>query len=332
MAFYQKVFIFKLQNHQMEKLKLGSTDLKIPPIIFGGNVFGWTLNEQESFKMLDTLLDRGFNMIDTADVYSRWAEGVEGGTSEKIIGKWMKERGVREKIILATKVGSSMEQGGPKDISKDYILKAAEDSLKRLQTEYIDLYFTHWDDNKTPVEETLEAYQHLIQQGKVQYIGASNLSAERLKDSLKAAANNNLPKYEVFQPEYNLMERKKFEGAVREICEENNLGVTPYFALASGFLTGKYRKKEDFKGKERKMFADKYLNDRGKKILEILDEISEKRNVSQAAIALAWLMQRPAVTAPIASATKDTHLEAFEEAISLELSGEEMNQLLKASE
>lgn len=316
----------------MKKIKLGNTALNVPPIIFGGNVFGWTLNEQESLKMLDELLDRGFNTIDTADVYSRWAKGVEGGTSEKIIGNWIKQRGVRDKIILATKVGSSMQQGGPKNISKNYILKAAEDSLKRLQTDYIDLYFTHWDDNKTPVEETLEAYQQLIEQGKVRYIGASNLSAERLQESLNAAANKNLPKYEVFQPEYNLLEREKFEGAIKEICRKNNLGVTPYFALASGFLSGKYRKKEDFEGKERKMFADKYLNDRGEKILAALDDISVKHEVSQAAVALTWLMNRPTVTAPIASATKKSHLQAFQDAISLNLSGDEIDQLLKASE
>lgn len=316
----------------MKTLKLANTDLNIPPIIFGGNVFGWTLNEQESFKMLDELLARGFNAIDTADVYSRWAKDVEGGTSERIIGKWMKDRGVREKIILATKVGSSMEQGGPKNISRDYILKAAEDSLKRLQTHYLDLYFTHWDDNKTPVEETLGAYQQLMEQGKLRYIGASNLSAERLKESLEAAAKKNLPKYEVFQPEYNLLEREKYEGEIRKICKENNLGVTPYFALASGFLTGKYRKQEDFQGKERKIFAEKYLNKRGGKILAVLEDISKKHQVSMAAVALAWLMARPNVSAPIASATKDSHLQAFEDAISLELTDVEMNQLLMASD
>lgn len=316
----------------MLKKQLGNTTLQAPPIIFGGNVFGWTLNQEESFKMLDELLDRGYDMIDTADVYSRWADGVEAGTSERIIGKWMKERGNRDKITIATKGGSSMQQGGPKDTSKDYLLKAAEDSLKRLQTDYIDLYFTHYDDEKTPVTETLEAYQQLIKAGKVKYIGASNISHSRLEESLDASEKFNLPKYEVYQPEYNLMARENFESWGRRFCRENNLGVTPYFALASGFLTGKYRKTSDFEGNDRKMFAEKYLNDRGRKILAALDKISKKHEVSQAAVALGWLMQRPGVTAPIASATKSSHLDAFQEAIELQLTGDEMNHLLGASE
>lgn len=315
----------------MEKKQLGNTDLYVPPIIFGGNVFGWTLDEKQSFEMLDKLFELGFNTIDTADVYSRWAEGVEGGTSERIIGKWMKSRGLRDKIVLATKVGSSMQQGGEKDISKAHILKAVEDSLNRLQTDYIDLYFTHWDDKKTPVEETLGAYAELIEAGKVRYIGASNITVDRLKESLKASEEKALPKYEVLQPEYNLLERKKYEDGLRSFSEDYNLGVTPYFALASGFLTGKYRKKEDFDSSERKMFADKYLNKRGEKVLKALDKISKKHQTSQAAVALAWLLHRPSVTAPIASATKDSHLKAFKEAIQLDLSGEEMDQLLEAS-
>ena len=316
----------------MDRKKLGTTDLRTPPIVFGGNVFGWTLNEKESFKMLDELLERGFDTIDTADVYSRWAEGVEGGTSEKIIGKWMKDRKVRDKITLITKVGSSMQQGGEKNVSKDYILKASEDSLKRLQTDYIDLYFTHYDDNKTPVEETLEAYQELIDNGKVRYIGASNISADRLRDSLNAARNNNLPKYEVFQPEYSLAERSKFEGEIKDICMENNLGVIPYFSLASGFLTGKYRKEEDLEGQDRKDMVKKYFNKKGLKIISTLDEISREHEISNAGVALAWLIQRPGITAPIASATKSSHLKSFEEAVSFKLSEEEMKRLNEVSE
>ncbi len=315
----------------MKNKQLGNTKLYTAPIIFGGNVFGWTLDEKQSFEMLDKLFDLGFHTLDTADVYSRWAKGVEGGTSERIIGKWMKSRGVRDKINLATKVGSSMQQGGEKNISKTHILNAAEDSLKRLQTDYIDLYFTHWDDNKTPVEETLEAYSELIAAGKVRYIGASNLEANRLEKSLTASINKGLPKYQVLQPEYNLLERNKFENGLRLLSEEHNLGVTPYFALASGFLTGKYRKEADFNSSERKIFADKYLNQRGKKILEALDKIAKNHQVSQAAVALAWLINRPTVTAPIASATKDAHLDAFKEAIELKLTAEEMDLLLEVS-
>ncbi|MAN27543.1 MULTISPECIES: aldo/keto reductase [Mesonia] len=314
----------------MKKKKLGNTELETAPIIFGGNVFGWTLDEKESFKMLDELLDKGYDTIDTADVYSRWAEGNSGGESETILGKWMKERGVRDRISLHTKVGSDMGQGH-KDISKSYILSAVEDSLKRLQTDYIDLYYTHWDDDKTPVEETLEAYQKLIDQGKVRYIGASNLSAERLQDSLDAAKAKDLPKYQVFQQQYNLMERDDFEGEIKTICTANNVGVTTYFSLASGFLTGKYRKEDDFEGKKRKSFVQKYLNRRGLEVLGVLDEISEAHQISNAGVALAWIMNRPGVTAPIASATKSSHLKAFDEAVSVNLSEQEMNRLTEVS-
>ena len=314
----------------MKKKKFGSSTLETDPLIFGGNVFGWTLNEKESFKILDELFEKGYHTIDTADVYSRWAEGNNGGESEAIIGKWMKDKGVRDQISLHTKVGSDMGQGA-KDISKSYILKAVEDSLKRLKTDYIDLYYTHWDDDKTPVEETLEAYQELIKQGKVRHIGASNLSPARLQDSLNAAKNNDLPKYEVFQQQYNLVERNDFEGDIKNICTENGVGVSTYFSLASGFLTGKYRKEEDFEGKQRKDFVEKYLNRKGLEILDALDQISASHNVSNAAVALAWVINRPGVTAPIASATKSSHIEAFDEAISLDLSKDEMNKLNEVS-
>lgn len=316
----------------MKTKQLGNTDLQAPPIVFGGNVFGWTINEKESFRMLDELLDRGFTMIDTADVYSRWAEGNEGGESERIIGKWMKDRGVRDKIQLITKVGSSMQQGGKKDISRAHILKAAEDSLKRLQTDHIDLYFTHWDDHKTPVEETLGAYKELIDQGKVSYIGASNVGPKRLKESLNAAKNNGLPFYQVLQPEYSLMQREKFEKELRGICEAENLGVISYFSLASGFLTGKYRSIEEVKGSDREMFLKDYFDDKGKNVLKALDEISKDHNVSQAGVALRWIMNRPAITAPIASATKSEHLKSFQEAMDLKLPQEEIEKLNQASE
>lgn len=309
----------------MKTKQLGNTDLQTPPLIFGGNVFGWTLDEKESFKMLDEAFEKGFSMIDTADSYSHWAPGNSGGESEAIIGKWMKERGLRDKITLATKVGSNPGKEG-RDVSKNYILKAAEDSLRRLQTDHIDLYFTHWDNEATPVEETLEAYQQLIKEGKVRYIGASNLSPERVRESLAASEAHGLPKYQVLQPEYSLMERKKFEEGYWEICKEYELGVTSYFSLASGFLTGKYRKEDDIKG-DRKDIVKKYFNDQGLRILDTLDAISQQHNVSDAAVALAWIMHRPGITAPIVSATKSSHLKAFEEAVELKLSGEEMEKL-----
>ncbi len=315
----------------MKRKQLGQTELYTAPIVFGGNVFGWTANEKESFKLIDQFLDMGFNMIDSADVYSRWADGNSGGESETVIGKYMKERGNRDKITLTTKVGSSMQQGGDKDISEAHIMKAVEDSLRRLQTDHIDLYFTHWDDDKTPVEETLGAYQKLIEQGKVSYIGASNLSAERLKESLDASKEQNLPKYEVFQPEYSLVQRDKFEGDIQKICQENNLGVTSYFSLASGFLTGKYSSKEDVEGTDREMFLKDYFDERGKKILKALKDISDHRNISQAGIALRWIIQRPGITAPIASTTKSEHFKSFQEAVDIELSSEEMEKLNEAS-
>lgn len=315
----------------MKKLQLGNTELYAPPIVFGGNVFGWTVNEKESFELIDQLLDMGINMIDSADVYSRWVEENSGGESESIIGKYMKKRGNRHKLSITTKVGSNMKQGGEKDISKTHILKAVEDSLRRLQTDHIDLYFTHWDDNKTPVEETLEAYEKLIDQGKVRYIGASNLSAERLKESLIAASENSLPKYEVFQPEYSLMVRDKFEGEIQQICKENNLGVTSYFSLASGFLTGKYSEEKDIEGTDREKFLKDYFTKRGRKVLQALKDISDHYNISQAAVALRWIMQKPGITAPIASATKPEHLQSFKEAMSHELTDDEMTQLDLAS-
>ena len=314
----------------MDKKQLGQTDLYTAPIIFGGNVFGWTTDEKESFELLDRFLDMGFNMVDTANVYSRWAKGNKGGESESIIGKYIKNRGNRHKMTIATKVGSNMSPDGEKDISKTYILKAVEDSLRRLQTDHIDLYFTHWDDDKTPVEETLEAYQKLIKQGKVRYIGASNLSPERLKASLEAAEKEDLPKYEVFQPEYSLVKRGKFEGKIKDLCQVYNLGVTSYFSLASGFLTGKYKTQADIEGSDREKFLKNYFDDRGKKILKTLEDIAKDKNVSQASVALRWLIQRPGITAPIASGSKTEHLKSFKEAVETELSSEEMERLTQA--
>ncbi|SFH29879.1 aldo/keto reductase [Pontibacter chinhatensis] len=314
----------------MNKRKLGNTSLQTSPIVVGANVFGWTLNEKESFAILDEAFEAGFNTIDTADAYSRWAEGNKGGESETIIGQWMKERGNRDQVVVITKVGSDMGQGH-KDISEKYILKAAEDSLRRLQTDHIDLYFTHWDDDKTPVEETLGAYQKLIQAGKVRYIGASNLSPERLRASLKASQEHGLPRYEVFEPGYNLYDRQEYEQGVAPICQEEGLGVINYYALASGFLSGKYRQEEDLNKSVRGGGIKKYLDARGQRILAALDSLSEKHAVSQASIALAWLMHNPLVTAPIASATKSKHVQAFTEATQVVLRSEDMELLDNAS-
>ena len=313
----------------MRKRRLGNTDLYTAPIIFGGNVFGWTATEKESFELLDRFLDLGFNMIDTADVYSRWAEGNPGGESESIIGKYVKSRKNRHKLCIATKVGSSMKQGGNSNLSKSYIIKAVDDSLRRLQTDHIDLYFTHKDDKETPVEETLEAYQKLIDQGKVRYIGASNLSAGRLKESLNISEKQNLPKYRVFQPEYSLVKRDSFEGELKDICMKNELGVTSYFSLASGFLTGKYSSLEDIKDSPREQFLKSYFNDQGSRILKCLEDMSNEKNVSPSAIALRWLIQQPEITAPIASGSKTSHLKSFKEAVQIELSPEEMQSLTR---
>ena len=314
----------------MKQLSLGNTDLQTAPIIFGGNVFGWTLNEQQSFDMLDKLFEAGFRTIDTANVYSRWAEGNEGGESEKIIGKWMKARDNRQEMNIITKVGGDMGQG-QKNLSEDYILQAAEQSLKRLQIDEIDLYLTHWDDDTTPVEETLGAYQQLIDAGKVRNIGASNLSPERLNESLEASTKHNLPRYQVFQPEYNLFDREEFEEGIAPICQEEDLATISYFSLGSGFLTGKYRSEDDLQGRDRADFVEKYLTDRGFRILDALDDVAERHQITQAGVALAWLINKPTVTAPIVSATKAHHLDAFTEAVQAELTEQDMQQLDEAS-
>jgi len=296
----------------------------------GGNVFGWTLDEQESFTILDEFMDKGFNTIDTANSYSRWVKGNTGGESETIIGNWMKDRGNRKDINLITKVGSDMGQGD-RDISEKHILKEAENSLKRLKTDTIDLYLTHWDDEKTPVEETLRAYEKLVKDGKVRYIGASNLSPERLTASLQASETYDIPRYEVFQPGYNLYDREEFEKGVASTCKAEGLGVITYYSLASGFLTGKYKSEKDLEKSPRGQGVRKYLGHRGRKILKALESLSEKHAVSQAAIALAWLIHSPLVTAPIASATKKTHLKAFAEAAELELSSGDLARLEEVS-
>ncbi len=310
----------------MEYRQLGRTDLKVAPLCFGGNVFGWTADEATSFKLLDAFVERGFNFIDTADSYSRWVPGNKGGESERIIGNWMKQRGNREKVIVGTKVGSDMGQGH-KDVSKRYILRAVEDSLRRLQTHYIDLYQTHWDNENTPVEETLEAYDKLVRQGKVRWIGASNLSPERLRASLACSKNNNFPIYQTLQPEYNLYDREGFEHDYLEICREEGLSVITYYSLASGFLTGKYRTMSDLDKSTRGAGIRKYLDDKGMRILSALDEVAARNSSTPAAVALAWLMAQPTIAAPIASATNTRQLEELMSAAELKLSAEDLEVL-----
>jgi aryl-alcohol dehydrogenase-like predicted oxidoreductase len=314
----------------MEKRQLGTTDLHVYPVAFGGNVFGWTIDEKKSFEILDAFTGAGFNFIDTADVYSRWKPGNEGGESETIIGNWLKNNKNRNDVIIATKVGSDMGNG-KKGLSKKYILQAAEDSLKRLQIDHIDLYQTHFDDESTPIEETLDAYDQLIKEGKVRHIGASNLTPDRLRESLEIGAANGLPMYQTFQPEYNLYEREKFENGLEPLCLGNSLGVITYFSLASGFLTGKYRTKDDLGKSARGGDMDKHFNERGFKILAVLDEVSKTLNSNPATVSLAWLIHRPSVTAPIVSATSIEQLQSIIQAPDLAMTAHEIELLTQES-
>lgn len=315
----------------MKKVQLGNTDLEIEPIFFGGNVFGWTLNEEESFRILDAFIDRGFNAIDTANNYSYWVPGNVGTESEKIIGNWLKSRGGRDQLVLATKVGGrNMIQDKP-NTTKAHILKEVEESLSRLQTDYIDLYQTHYDDVNTPVEETLSAYNQLVKEGKVRFIGASNFSSERLGESLDKSELYNLPHYKTLQPEYNLYDRQHFEEFLQPIAEKYNLAVIPYYSLASGFLSGKYRNEDDLQKSLRGDGIKKYLNEKGFRILDALETISNRYNISYSAVSLAWLLEQKTVVAPIASATKEQHLDAFVEAVNVKLSHDDVKLLTEAS-
>lgn len=314
----------------MEKIKIKNTDLLVAPVNFGGNVFGWTLDEKKSFDILDQFTAGGFNFIDTADTYSWWVNG-KGGQSEEIIGKWMRQRNNRNDLVIATKVGSETKEHGF-DISKKHILKSVDESLARLQTDHIDLYYTHFDDQKTPVEETLEAYDEIIKAGKVRYIAASNLSPKRLKESFEVAEKNNLPKYVALQPHYNLLEREKFESQYADLVKEYDLSVFTYWSLAAGFLTGKYRNEDDLKKSARGEGVRKYLDEKGLNVLKALDEISAKHETTQASIALAWLLANPLVTAPIVSATSESQLKTLFAAPELKLSSEDIELLNKVSQ
>lgn len=312
------------------KRRIGQSELQTRPFVLGTNVFGWTADEKESFRILDAYTDAGFNFIDTADVYSNWIDGNKGGESETIIGNWIKKTGRRDDIYIATKVGSAMSDT-QKGLKKDYILKEAEASLKRLNTDYIDLYFVHFDDLSTPVEETLEAFAKLIEAGKVGYIGASNMSPERLRESLEASKKNNLPAYVCLEPEYNLYDRKGYETNYEPLVEEFGLGVISYYSLASGFLTGKYESKEDLTGKQRGGKIEEYLNDRGRRIITTLKEVAADYKATPAQIALAWLQARPSITAPIASVSKTSQLDILKSA-DINLKNDAIEALNKASE
>jgi aryl-alcohol dehydrogenase-like predicted oxidoreductase len=302
----------------MQKRTLAQTGHQVAPLILGGNVFGWTIDEQQSFQILDAFVERGFNFIDTADVYSRWKPGNHGGESETILGAWFARTGLRDKVVLATKVG--MDLGGDKKgLSRRHILAAAEASLQRLQTDRIDLYQSHTDDQAVDLHETLEAYAQLIQQGKVLAIGASNYSGQRLRQAVELAKKEGLPVYQTLQPEYNLYDREKFESDQQPVAKELQIDVIPYYSLASGFLTGKYKTQADARGKSRGARVEQYFTGRGVKILEALNSAARQTGAKPASIALAWLMAQPTILAPIASATTTDQLDDLLAAADLQL-------------
>ncbi len=309
---------------------LGNSNVQVVPLMLGGNVFGWTTDEATSFRLLDAFVDRGFNFIDTADVYSKWVPGHQGGESETILGRWFARSGKRKDVVLATKVGMDLGEG-KKGLGKRYILEAAEASLKRLQTDHIDLYQSHKDDESTPLEETLEAYRQLIEQGKVRLIGASNYTGERLRLAIDVARRQGLPTYQTLQPEYNLYARQAYETDLAPVAARYGLGVVPYFSLAAGFLTGKYQTKQDAEGAKRGAMVGRYFDDRGMRILKALAEVERETGAKQASIALAWLLAQPTVTAPIASATSLEQMESLFAAVDLKLDDAQVAKLTEAS-
>jgi aryl-alcohol dehydrogenase-like predicted oxidoreductase len=314
----------------MNMRELGRSGIQVPPLCFGGNVFGWTADEKRSFELLDALAEAGLTFIDTANVYSAWVPGHQGGESEAIIGRWLKARGGRERMTIATKVGMRMGDGR-EGLKPDYIRVAVEESLSRLQTDYIDLYQSHRDDESVPLEDTLGAYDALIKAGKVRAIGASNYGAARLREALAISARTGLPRYESLQPEYNLMERRVYESELQAVCVENQVGVINFFSLASGFLTGKYRSRADAEGRARGSRIEKYLDERGMRVIAALDETAREHGAKPATIALAWLMVRPGITAPIASATSVEQLQDLVAATRITLSRDAIERLDRAS-
>lgn len=314
----------------MQKRPLGRTGLTIAPVVFGGNVFGWTADRKTSFAMLDRFTEAGFNAIDTADAYSRWVPGNRGGESETIIGEWQKSRGNRDRLVLITKVGSDMG-AGKTDLSARWILEEVENSLRRLQTDYIDLYLSHWPDPDTPYAETLGAYEKLLKAGKVRAVGASNLDAEQFAEALEVSRALNLPRYDVLQPEYNLYDRSGFDGPLRDLTMREDIGVITYYSLAKGFLSGKYRDRQDLGKSARGGGVEEYLNPRGFAILKALDTVSAKHGAKPAEVALAWIVAREGVTAPIASATSVEQVESLVRGGTLRLEAEDIAALDTAS-
>jgi aryl-alcohol dehydrogenase-like predicted oxidoreductase len=315
---------------RVTRRKLGRSDLSVAPIVFGGNVFGWGADEKTSFTLLDAFVDAGFNAIDTADVYSHWVAGNKGGESETIIGRWLKARGRRDDVLVFTKVGGDMGSGA--SLKGEYVMRAVEDSLRRLQTDYIDLYQTHFDDLTTAPDETLQAYAALVSQGKVRVLGASNVAPERLKESLEASRKLGLPRYETLQPLYNLYDRAGYERDYETLCIEEQIGVIPYYALARGFLSGKYRSEADFgKSKARGEGMAKYLNPRGLRIVDALDVVAARHGAKPAQIALAWMLARPSISAPIVSATTLPQLADLLKTPEIRLSDDDVAALDKAS-
>ena len=311
----------------MDKRKLGRSGLEIAPLVLGGNVFGWTADEATSFKLLDRFVERGFNAIDTADVYSAWAPGLSGGESETVMGKWLARRGRRDDVVIMTKVGSLQARKG---LKADNIAAAVEDSLRRLQTDYLDVYFAHIDDDSVPFEESLGAFSKLVDAGKVRAIGASNHSADRMREALKVSADNGLKRYEVMQPGYNLYDRAGYEDELAGLAQEQELGVVSYFSLASGFLAGKYRSKADVEGTARAAFLEGFFDERGMKLLGSLRKVADDVGATPAQVSLAWLMTRPGVTAPIASAPSLEQLDDILVATDVRLPQDALDALEKA--
>lgn len=315
----------------LQQRQLGRSGVQVPVLTFGGNVFGWTIDEKTSFSLLDALVEKGLYFIDTADVYSRWAPGNKGGESEVIIGNWLKKSGKRDKIVLATKVGMDLGDGKT-GLAPGYIRQAVDASLARLQTDYIDLYQAHRDDADTPLQETLATFDALIKEGKVRAIGASNYSDDRLSEALKISAENGLARYETLQPEYNLYDREGYESGLEQVAKEHGLGVINYYSLASGFLSGKYRSKADAaKSARGQGVVEKYLNDRGLKIVNALVQVAEAHHASPAQVALAWQIARPSITAPIVSATSLAQVDELAKATVLKLKDEDLSLLSEVS-
>jgi aryl-alcohol dehydrogenase-like predicted oxidoreductase len=314
----------------MNTRKLGRSGLDISPLVLGGNVFGWTVDEPTGFRILDAFVAAGFNAIDTADVYSKWVPGHVGGESETMIGKWLKQSGNRSKVLIFTKVGMDLG-GGKKGLAPARIFAAVEESLSRLQTDYIDLYQSHQDDAETPLEDTLGAYAKLIQQGKVRAIGASNYKADRLAAALDVSRKSGLPRYESLQPQYSLVEREGYESALEPLCRKEDIGVINYWPIASGFLTGKYRSEDDLKQSPRGQSVKKYMNESGFRILAPLDNVAEAHNATPAQVALAWCMARPGITAPIASATNLDQLKDLLQSVNVQLDAASIELLNQAS-